>query len=231
MASTALGGPSAGSSAASRADPVAAPAAVARAELARRSCRLLAAAGHRLGSGRPRSLARSALRSPRQVARNWCMSRTSSEQIGGASGPAGVGPSAAPETTKPSVVLRHGAAVDLEEGQLVAPGQEPQPRGGDALVADGAAEPVREREAGGPADPSGVSVPGRARPTPPADRACPGYPPGVSSMAMTDSPDCPRAASTRDRRRPLPPQLHPATRRSSSAGSRASKARFAASAG
>lgn len=40
-----------------------------------------------------------------------------------------------------------GAAVDLEEDQLVTPGEEAEPFGGDALVADGAPKPVREREA------------------------------------------------------------------------------------
>ena len=41
---------------------------------------------------------------------------------------------------------RAGRAVELEEGKIVAPGEHSDPRRGDALVADGAAEPVRERE-------------------------------------------------------------------------------------
>ena len=38
------------------------------------------------------------------------------------------------------------SAVELEEGEIVTPGQELDPCSGDALVADGAAMPVRERE-------------------------------------------------------------------------------------
>ena len=38
-----------------------------------------------------------------------------------------------------------GPAVELEEAEVVAPGEELHPFGGDALVADGAAGPVRER--------------------------------------------------------------------------------------
>jgi CsoR family transcriptional regulator, copper-sensing transcriptional repressor len=40
-----------------------------------------------------------------------------------------------------------GAAIDLEEDQLIAPGEEAEPFGGDALLADGASKPVGEREA------------------------------------------------------------------------------------
>ncbi len=36
-------------------------------------------------------------------------------------------------------------ALDLDEGQILPAGQEPDPVGGDGLVADGAAEPVRKR--------------------------------------------------------------------------------------
>ena len=39
-----------------------------------------------------------------------------------------------------------GAAFELEEGEVVAPGKQPDLPGGDALVADGAPMPARERE-------------------------------------------------------------------------------------
>ena len=35
--------------------------------------------------------------------------------------------------------------VQLQEGKVVAPGEQGQPVGGDALLADGATKPVRER--------------------------------------------------------------------------------------
>ena len=161
------------------------------------------------------------------------MSRTSSELIGGRRGPARSASVPAARPAKPRVVLRQARAVDLEEGEVVAPGQELDPVGGDALLADGAGDPVRERaEVVQRIHPRGVYPVRRDRPR--SDRRLVArYPRGVSSSAghgdrrPTDDHDQHRP----DRRGHVPPQLLRATRPSSSGASPGSRARSGASPG
>jgi CsoR family transcriptional regulator, copper-sensing transcriptional repressor len=79
------------------------------------------------------------------------------------------------------------ATLDLEEDELVPPGEKPKPFSGDALVADGATKPVREREAVVQRIHPGASVPRHPfeRPNPVALSA---IPPGGIIAAMS-TPD------------------------------------------
>jgi CsoR family transcriptional regulator, copper-sensing transcriptional repressor len=82
-----------------------------------------------------------------------------------------------------------GGAIDLQKHELVAPGEELEPFGGDALLADGASKPVGEHEAVIQRIHPSVSVPRPSFGRPWPDRLW-RIPPGgiIEPMASIDTP-------------------------------------------